>query len=63
MNLHRNSEGYQDPTAYPTFREETEQENELNRLIATLRYIISHSEFELTDRIVLRHKKTGRVFR
>jgi hypothetical protein len=63
MNIHKNNEGYYDPTPYPTLRRENAQEAELNRLIATLRYIIGLSEFDLVGRIVLRHRETGREFR
>lgn len=63
MNLHRNSEGYYDPTPYPTLREETEQENRVNRLVHALKCVIDLAGFELIGRIVLRDKKTGREFR
>ena len=63
MNLHRNSEGYYDPTPYPALREETEQENRMSRLVHAVRCIIDLAGFELVGRIVLRDKKSGRMFR
>lgn len=63
MNLHRNSEGYYDPTPYPTLREEAEQESRLNRLVHVLKCVIDLAGFEPVGRIVLRDKKSGREFR
>jgi len=63
----RNKEGYYDPTAYMAMRsasrDEDERQQEVNLLIRVIRYIIDRSGFELMDRIALKDKKTGRVFR
>ena len=61
-NEKKNSEGYLDLTAYNAM-ERVESEEQAKRLIAVLKYIIKHSEFELMDRIHIRHKKTGREFK
>lgn len=62
-----NAEGYADPTAYEgtrnIIREETGVENKCNFLIKVLKFIISESGFELINRIELKHKESGRVFK
>ena len=62
MNIKKNTEGYADPTAYSALRKEAERETDVNRLIHTLKYIISLSDYDLVERIVLRDKD-GRVYR
>ena len=65
--MRRNSEGYNDPTAYAALYkiqlEEMEQGRRVSELIRVLKYIIDKSGFELTARIELREKKTGKEFR
>lgn len=64
---HRNSEGYYDPTAYygmkPIIDEENALQREVNLLIKVLKYIIIKSGFELVNRIEIRDRKTGRIFK
>ena len=59
----QNKEGYADPTAYeglkPIIREEDEQQKRLNTLIFVLKYIIRLAGFELLNRVELKDKKTG----
>ena len=66
-NPRKNSEGYPDPTAYEGLKSIIQEENALDReanaLIKVLKYIISHSDFELISRIEIRHIKTRREFR
>lgn len=63
----KNSEGYNDPTAYdglkPVIAEENALYKEVSSLISVLKYIIGKSGFELISRIEIKDKKTGRVFR
>ena len=65
--LWQNREGYYDPTAYeglkPIIREEDEQQKRLNNLIFILKYIIRLSGFELLNRIELKDKRSGREYR
>ena len=65
--IRRNSEGYNDPTAYEALwrirKEELEQQRRVFELIKVLKYIIDKSGFELVARIELREKKSGREFR
>lgn len=65
--IRKNCEGYNDPTAYAALykiqQEEMEQGRRVSELIRVLKYIIDKSGFELTARIELREKKTGKEFR
>ena len=63
MNLRKNAEMYDDPTAYAAIKTETQDEKRLKTLIFVLKYIIGLAGFELSARIVLRGKKTGREYR
>ena len=63
----KNAEGYNDPTAYEGLKPIIEEENALYRemysLIKVLKYIIDKSGFELVNRIEIKDKKTGKVFK
>jgi hypothetical protein len=65
--IKRNSEGYSDPTAYAALykiqQEEMEQQRRVAELMRVLKYIIDKSGFELTERIAVREKRTGKEFR
>lgn len=65
--IKRNSEGYNDPTAYAALlnirKEEIAQQQRVSELMRVLKYIIDKSGFELTSRITLREKRTGKEFR
>lgn len=62
----KNAEGYSDPTAYDALksviREEDEQQKRVNTLIFVLKYIIRLAGFELLSRIEIRDKD-GRKFK
>ena len=62
-----NNEGYADPTAYeglkPIIREEDEQQKRLNTLIFVLKYIIRLAGYDLLNRVELKDKKTGKEFK
>lgn len=62
----KNAEGYSDPTAYDALksviREEDEQQKRVNTLIFVLKYIIRLVGFELLSRIEIRDKD-GRKFK
>jgi len=58
-----NSEGYPNPTAFGVIQEENELEKKTGFLIKVLKFIISESGYELLNRIEVKDKKTGRVFR
>jgi hypothetical protein len=58
-----NSEGYPDPTAYSVIKDENELEKKVHFLIKVLKFIIKESGFDLVNRIEIRDKKSGRVFK
>lgn len=66
-NPRKNSEGYSDPTAYeglkPVIAEENNLFKEVSTLISVLKFIIDKSGFELVNRIEIKDRKTGRVFK
>lgn len=64
--INRNSEGYVDPTAYAALKaiaEDEKAEKKAAYLISILKFIVRESGFEVLNRIELKDKKTGRVFR
>ena len=65
--LHKNAEGYSDPTAGAAMsnilREENEQQRRVALLIKTLKHIIDAAGFDLIARIEIRDRKTGREYR
>lgn len=62
-----NASGCADPTAYealkPIIKEDAELEYNVYFLIKVLKFIISQSDFELLNRIEIKDKKSGRMFR
>ena len=66
-NPHFNASGCADPTAYealkPIIKEDAELEYKVNFMIKVLKFIISQSDFELLNRIEIKDKRSGRVFR
>ncbi len=65
--VHKNSEGYHDPTAGEAVgtvaREERKRSEAVTSLITMLKQIISLAGFELVGRIVLKDKETGKEYR
>lgn len=63
----RNVEGYLDPTASAAIsqvsREESEVEKRVHDLVKVLKYIINAAGFELSERVQLKDKKTGREYK
>lgn len=58
----KNSEHYDDFTAYKAIRN-IESEERAKNLISVLLYIIKKRGFELVNRIHLRDKKTGKEYK
>ena len=60
----RNGSGYLDPTASQAIANVTAEEDErFHKLLYAIRNIVDLAGFELTERIVLTDKKTGREWR
>lgn len=63
----RNSEGYNDPTAYeglkPIFHEENELDHKVHNLIKVIQSIVHMAGFEVIGRIQIKHKQSGKEYR
>ena len=65
-SLKRNQDGYIDPTAYQALKNilnDGKAEKKAAYLVSVLKFIINESGFELVNRIELKHRKTGKIFR
>lgn len=58
-----NKEGYPDPTAYKVLKKEQLEEERFRRLMATIFYICENAGFHIEERMVIKDKRTGRVWR
>ena len=61
-DIRKNAEGYSDPTAYQVLKREQEKER-FKRLMATIFYICENAGFHIEERIVIKDKRTGRIWR
>lgn len=61
-DIRKNAEGYSDPTAYQVLKREQEEER-FRRLMATIFYICENAGFHIEERIVIKDKRTGRIWR
>lgn len=58
----QNKEGYADPTAYYALKN-IEDEKKVSELVFVLKWIINICGFELVERIQLRDKKNGKIYK
>lgn len=58
-----NSEGYPDPTAYSLIKQENALEAKTNFLIKVLKFIANEAGYDVLNRIELKDRKTGRIFK
>ena len=61
-DIRKNGEGYSDPTAYQVLKREQEEER-FKRLMATIFYICENAGFHIEERLVIKDKRTGRIWR
>lgn len=66
--LHRNSNGYSDPTACTAIRnadreKKRDRNRKINKLVTAINNICDVAGFEIEGRIVLRDKKNGEIWR
>lgn len=59
----RNSEGYLDLTAYEAMKNVDRDEERFHRFLDTIFSICELAGFHIEERIVIKDKKTGRVWR
>ena len=62
-DLKRNGSGYTDPTAYNAIKNVTEEEKKLSKVIKTIKSIAELAGYEIEERIVLKDKQTGKIWR
>ena len=62
-DLRKNQSGYSDPTAYEAIVKTDKELERLHKVIHTIRYICELAGFTLEERIILKDKKTGKVWR
>ena len=62
-DLRKNAEGYPDKTAYEAMKNLDKGDERFRKLLHTIFYICELSGFHLEERLVLRDKKTGRIWR
>lgn len=68
-DIRRNAEGYWDPTAFKAISKvDREKENDYDSerffmLIKAIKNICELSDFALEERVILRDKRTGRIWR
>jgi hypothetical protein len=64
---YKNIEGYADPTAHaalePIAQEDAALESKVSFLIKVIKFVASGAGFEISNRIELRDRKTGKEFR
>lgn len=62
-DIRYNKESYKDPTAYAVLKKDQREEERFKRLMATIFYICENAGFHIEERIVIRDKRTGRIWR
>lgn len=65
-DLKKNGSGYYDPTAYQAIKNidaEEEEQDRYQKLIGCILRICELSDFHLEERLVLKSKRTGKVWR
>lgn len=62
-DVRKNKSGYADPTAYEAITKVDKDMEKLNKVIHTIRTICDLAGFQIEERIVLKDKKTGKIWR
>lgn len=62
-NARKNAEGYSDPTVHQAIRNIDVEEDRFHKLLDTIFAICELSDFHIEERIVIKDKRTGRVWR
>ena len=57
-----NNSGYYDPTAWQSLRRDAEREKKVYDLLKAIKLMASASGFEITNRIIIQDKKTGKTW-
>ena len=62
-DIRKNVSGYSDPTAYQAIKNIENEDDKFHKLLDTIFNICELSGFHLEERIVLKDKNTGKVYR
>lgn len=62
-NLFNNGESYPDPAAYGAIKDENLLEGRVGFLVKVLKYIANNAGFDVINRIELKDRASGRVFK
>lgn len=62
-DLRKNADGYFDPTAYQAIRNVEADEERFHKLLDMIFTICELSDFHVEERIVIKDKRTGRIWR
>ena len=68
-DLRKNAEGYSDPTAYAAIKRtemslvNSDETERFHKLLNTIFNVCELSDFHIEGRIVIKDKKTGRIWR
>lgn len=62
-NDYKNSEGYSDPTAGAAIRNVDQEYERFKLLVDTLHKITKLAGFHIEERVVLKDRRTGRIWR
>lgn len=62
-DIRKNASGYSDPTAYQAIKNVENEDDKFHKLLDTIFNICELSGFHLEERIVLKDKNTGKVYR
>lgn len=59
----RNAEGYSDPTAYEALKNMEQEEERFHKLLDIIFALCELLDFHIEERIVIKDKRTGRIWR
>ena len=62
-DIRKNASGYSDPTAYQAIKNIENEDDKFHKLLDTIFNICELSGFHLEERIFLKDKNTGKVYR
>lgn len=61
--LSRNGSGYSDPTAYKAMKNMNDEEERFRKLLNHIFYVCECAGFHIEERLVVKDKRTGRIWR
>lgn len=62
-NLRKNGSGYYDPTAFDAIETIDKEDLKFQKLLKTIKYTCELAGFQIEGRIVLKNRKTGRIWK